>query len=42
MYLCWLILSHFDTPGKREPQLKNCLHQIVLRARLWGIFMTVN
>lgn len=28
-------------PGKKESQLKNCLHQIGLLAFLWGIFLTV-
>lgn len=29
----------FDTPGKRKPQLKNCLPQIVLHVRLWGHYL---
>lgn len=39
--LCWLIcLCQFDklkSPGKGEPRLRNGLHQLALRACLWGI-----
>lgn len=28
-----------DTPGKREPQLTNCLYQLVQWVCLWGIFL---
>lgn len=29
----------FDTPGKREPQLRNCFYQIGLWACLWETFL---
>lgn len=30
--------TKLDIPGKRGPQLKNGLHQFVLKARLWDVF----
>lgn len=32
----------FDTPGKKEPQLRNCFHQIGSRAHLWCVFLVAN
>lgn len=34
--------TNLDRPGKRESQLRNCLHQIALWACLWGISLIVN
>lgn len=31
-----------EVPGKKEPQLKNCFHQVGLWACIWGIFSIVN
>lgn len=41
--LCWLILAttwhKLESPKKRKPQMKNCLHQIGLGTCLWSIFL---
>lgn len=33
---------HLDTPGQREPQLKNCIHHLGLWVCLWGVFLFAN
>lgn len=34
-YLCQFE-TNLNTPGKKESQLRNCFHQLVLWANLWG------
>lgn len=33
------LACQFDTPGRKEPQLKNCFHQTCLWTCLWSIFL---
>lgn len=39
---CHNLGCQFDTPRKREPQWRNCFHQIGSRAHLWCVFLVAN
>lgn len=38
--LCWVACHTNQSPGKRKPQARSCLHQFSLWPSLWGVSKT--